>query len=125
ELEQGNLWGIRFATMFHMTNDSHLFRTDDELISSGYLLRGNRFINENKQNLPLYEAKMIHHFNHRFGDYQDYPEDAQTSHLPDIPPERLQNPDYLVQSRYWVREQEVEAYIGSAPYMIGFRDITN
>ena len=26
--------------------------------------------------LPLYEAKMIHHFDHRFGDYADYPEDA-------------------------------------------------
>jgi hypothetical protein len=27
----GNPWGIRFSTMFHMSNDSGLFRTRDQL----------------------------------------------------------------------------------------------
>ena len=27
-------WPVRYATMFHMTNDSHLFRTREELVGA-------------------------------------------------------------------------------------------
>lgn len=37
----GNPWGIRFMTMFHMSNDSHLFHTRDELEADGWTLNGN------------------------------------------------------------------------------------
>ncbi len=40
-------WNIRFGTEFHMTNDSHLFRTASS-----------------KKTLPLYEGKMINQFQH-------------------------------------------------------------
>ena len=43
-----NAWDVRFGTEFHMTNDSHLFRTSPA-----------------KGRLPLYEGKMIHQFQHR------------------------------------------------------------
>jgi hypothetical protein len=39
----GNPWGVSFMTMFHMSNDSHLFRTREELESDGWTLRGNVF----------------------------------------------------------------------------------
>ena len=39
----GNPWGIKFATMFHMSNDSHLFHTREELEANGWTLNGNVF----------------------------------------------------------------------------------
>ncbi|MFS8806470.1 DUF559 domain-containing protein, partial [Synechococcus sp. R6-10] len=39
-----NSWGVRFLAMFHMSNDSHLFRTRAELEAQGYRLVGNRFV---------------------------------------------------------------------------------
>src|SRR6266480_3340617 len=35
-LHEINPWNISFNSMFHMTNDSHLFRTNEQLISDGY-----------------------------------------------------------------------------------------
>lgn len=64
----GNPWGIKFSTMFHMSNDSHLFRTRDQLESDGWTLEGNVFTRDGDRYLPLYEAKMLHHFDHRLGD---------------------------------------------------------
>ncbi|HMV22656.1 MAG TPA: N-6 DNA methylase, partial [Rhodocyclaceae bacterium] len=53
-----NPWGIRFQAMFHMSNDSGLFHGEPK--SPGVPRR-----------LPLYEAKMIHHFDHRWATYVD------------------------------------------------------
>jgi hypothetical protein len=39
----GNPWGVTFSTMFHMSNDSHLFNTREELESDGWTLNGNVF----------------------------------------------------------------------------------
>ncbi|MFS8800867.1 DUF559 domain-containing protein, partial [Synechococcus sp. R60.2] len=39
-----NSWGVRFMAMFHMSNDSHLFRTRAELEKQGYRLVGNVFV---------------------------------------------------------------------------------
>ncbi|MEG4284662.1 hypothetical protein QUB68_16155 [Microcoleus sp. A006_D1] len=43
-------WNLRLTAEFHMTNDSHLFKQE----------AGNG-------RLPLYEGKMIHQFNHKWG----------------------------------------------------------
>ena len=71
KLPEENPWGIQFKTMFHMSNDSHLFRTREELETEGWELRGNIFVrpdDDRRQYLPLYEAKMAHQFNHRAAD---------------------------------------------------------
>ncbi len=65
-----NPWEIKFSSMFHMANDSHLFRTREQLEKDGWQLRGNIFYKDGEQCLPLYEGKMIWHFDHRFGTYE-------------------------------------------------------
>ena len=55
--------------MFHMSNDSDLFRTRTELEADGWELQGNHFVRGDDRYLPLYEAKMIHHFDHRWATY--------------------------------------------------------
>ncbi len=125
----GNPWGISFMAMFHMSNDSHLFRSHDELVAQGYILMGNIFIqktdnasmphspfaNRHSQEaqsvscfVPLYEAKMIHHFNHRYGDYSDLPKGSKSTQLPEVPVERLNDPNYTPLPRYWVAIDAVE-----------------
>ena len=138
--EHGNPWGISFMRMFDMSNDSHLFKTKQQLEENGFELHGNRFVRVaqdadpaediTSQNhevyLPLYEAKMMHHFNHRFGDYADLPDGSDSTQLPDVPLSRLQNPDYEPLPRYWVLEIEVKNIANlNNGFLMGFRSITN
>ncbi len=48
--------------MFHMTNNSHLFRTRRELEEreGAYPVGGNRFRSAAGDWVPLYEGKMVH-----------------------------------------------------------------
>jgi hypothetical protein len=103
--------------MFHMSNDSHLFRTRDELESAGFTLEGNRFLRGDERYLPLYEAKMMHQFTHRWATYTD---DGSTR---DMSLDELQNPSALVMPRYWVDDKEITARISDLQPLIGFRGI--
>jgi methylase of polypeptide subunit release factors len=60
-----NPWGIKFGTMFHMSNDSHLFRTREQLEAEDWELDGNVFRKGDGEYLPLYEAKMATLLDHR------------------------------------------------------------
>lgn len=127
-----NPWGVRFNRMFDMANDSNLFRSKNELEDDGFELRGAKFVRDDgAEYWPLYEAKMIHHYNHRFGDYRDLPEGSKSTQLPNIPSDRLKKKDYAVLPRYWVEKSEVLARLQKSsielkkehPYLIGFRSI--
>ena len=124
---EGNPWGIEYQRMFDMTNDSHLFRTADELHAEGATLTGNVWTRGTQQWLPLYEAKMAHHFNHRFGDYALKADDDGGSALPDPPLSSMQDPTYVVQPRYWVADKEVRGAMRDpeATWLLGFRNVTN
>ncbi|MFZ5767235.1 MAG: Eco57I restriction-modification methylase domain-containing protein [Bacillota bacterium] len=116
-----NPWGIRFATMFHMSNDSHLFRTRHQLRRAGYVLEGNRFVKGGDVWLPLYEAKMMHQFDHRWGTYDGLD-------IRDCTDEEKRDPAFVVMPRYWVPAQEVESRLSgkwNCRWMVGFRRITN
>ena len=102
-----NPWGIRFQTMFHMSNDSSLFRFEP---SSG--------------SLPLYEAKMIHQFDHRWATYapgaplpavrlSDGDDDA--AGVRNAREDEKANPDFAVRPRYWVDSREVIARVTRLP----------
>jgi hypothetical protein len=110
-----------------MTSDSHLFRTAEELRPLRAQHAGNAWIRDDETWLPLYEAKMAHQFNHRFGDYALKAADFGGSSLPDPPPECQKDPGYVVQPRYWVADAEVIGAFGGSPpaWLLGFRDITN
>ena len=125
----GNPWGIRFSTMFHMTNDSHLFLKAEDLVREGASLSGNTWIKGEQKWLPLYEAKMAHHFNHRDGDYAKHVATIgkEVRTLRGGSEEELCDPAYVVQPRYWVSQSDVETAISpeKTKWLLGFRDITN
>ncbi len=64
----GNPWGIRFQAMFHMSGDSDEFRTAKQLTRGGMTRDGRDWVKSNgsERFVPLYEAKMIHHYDHRW-----------------------------------------------------------
>jgi hypothetical protein len=125
----GNPWGVSFQTMFHMANDSHLFRTAAELTGQGYSLVGDHFVSGRNAFIPLYEAKMAHQYNHRDGDYAGYvlTPGKEVRTLAGGSVEQLQDPNYSVTPRYWVAEGEVRAALGGQPssWLLGYRNITN
>jgi hypothetical protein len=115
---EGNPWKIRLTTMFHMTNDSGLFRTRDELEAEGFRLSGNIFRRGPTTYLPLYEGKMAHHFDHRWASYEG-------GDFEDFPLSSKQDPYALPLPRYWVAEKEVRARLADwdHDWLLGFRGI--
>ncbi|MFJ9426537.1 Eco57I restriction-modification methylase domain-containing protein [Streptomyces sp. NPDC101249] len=109
----GNPWGVSFMTMFHMSNDSHLFRpaaqsneTLDDLLKSGWTFEGNVLVHGEERLLPLYEAKMLHHYDHRFSTYEDATEkQLAVGTLPRFTVEQHKDPTTAPLPRYWVSEQ--------------------
>ena len=67
--ESGNPWGITPKNLFNMTDDSDIFHSQEDLEADGGELQGNVFVRGNERMLPLYEAKMVHHFDHRWNTY--------------------------------------------------------
>ncbi len=120
----GNPWGIKFTTMFHMSNDSHLFHTREELEADGWTLNGNVFERPMSGGgyelmLPLYEAKMIHHFDTRWATYE---EDGSTRLMTE--PEKAERRSPI--PRYWVAETEIDKKVGGRwdeNWFLGWRDV--
>jgi hypothetical protein len=74
--------------------------------------------------LPLYEAKMIWHYDHRFGTYAGVASRSSTE-LPTPTPEDHADPAFVVQPWYWVPAEEVEARLSDwkRGWLLGFRDV--
>jgi N-6 DNA Methylase len=118
---ESNPWGVSFMAMFHMANDSHLFHTRPQLEADGYKLEGNQFQQDEQIYLPLYEATMLHHYDHRWATYEGL--DTR-----DLTLSEKQNPNFSVLPRYWVKTEEVSRVLQnrwSNQWLLGWRDITN
>jgi hypothetical protein len=113
---KANPWRLSFKTLFHMANDSHHFRTAEELEADSYRQEGNVFVSPYDRYLPLYEAKMLHQFDHRFSTYEGATEkQLNVGILPQPSVEQKRDPAFVVQPRYWVREEVVESTIPQYP----------
>jgi len=104
-------WGIRFVRMFDMSNDSSLFS-----------------VTHTAEMLPVYEAKMMNQFNHRFASYGSLQEGERSHMLPETELKVLQDPTSTVSSCYYATKNEVEERIKSVEnrgWLIGFRGIAS
>src|SRR5262249_16219559 len=114
---------------FNMADDSHMFRTAEELKRDGWSLVGNVFVNGRSRMLPLYEAKMVYYFDHRLGTYQGQTEaQANVGTLPRLDEVEPDAAQFLPMARYWVANQEIDARYSerwSREWLLGWRDITN
>ena len=124
-----NPWGIRLSTMFHMANDSHLFRTREQLDREGWELEGNVFRKDSEKCLPLYEAKMTQIFNHRAADVVVSDRARQRKAQPStLTVAALVDPDRCAMPLYWVDEHEcvrVMAEGWDRQWILGFAKVTS
>ncbi|MCC6178370.1 MAG: N-6 DNA methylase [Chloroflexi bacterium] len=109
ERSNSSPWSANLTRMLHMSDDSGLFRNTraDGLV-------------------PLYEAKLFHQYNHRFGTYAGRSDDSGGNELPKSTVEALRDPSYAGQPRYWVAPADVENRMRdrwSRGWLISFRDI--
>ena len=124
--DEHRAWPVRYRTMFHMTNDSHLFRTAAELTGVGfYAVTGNQWKNGEELYLPLYQGRMIHQFDHRANSVEVNPESTHNPYLSvEVTETQHADPGFLPNSQFWIPASEVDPVISiSRGYAIGFRDI--
>lgn len=124
---QGNGWGLSFARLFDMTNDSGLFHQADDLSDATF--NGWSYERAGKEYVPLYEAKILGHFDHRYASYNGATQ-AQLNKgtLPRLTAEQHDDPNIEPLSRYWVERPELNAALDGRwdrNWLLGWRDITN
>jgi hypothetical protein len=124
----GNPWALRFVRMFDMANDSGLFRTADELVTQGAAFDGWMWSKGKEHWVPLYEAKLLSHYDHRYTTYANAT-DAQlrVQTLPRLTDEQHDDPETEPLARYWLGDSDVVDAIGDRwdrDWLLGWRNIT-
>lgn len=118
------LYPVRYCTMFHMTNDSGLFRTAAELRADGwYPVAGGRWQKGDAEMLSLYVGRMIQHYDHRAANVTVNEENLHNAALSaTVTDEQKHDPNFFPTPQYWVPAdaEQLRDYSGWA---IGFRDI--
>ena len=118
-------WPVNYATMFHMTNDSGLFRTHAELEEreGTYPIGGNRFASPAGEWVPLYEGKMVQAFDHRAASVVV---NLKNQHRPSQPEpatlDQHRDPEWLPAPQFWVLQSEIS--FPTASFLLGFKDVT-
>ena len=112
-----NPWGITFQQgLYNMTSASEFFRTVEQLSDQGFCRDGANWRHEDgRAYVPLYEAKMIHHFDHRFGSYAGLNSRPAGGSLPETPDSAKASPDYEADPWYWVPEDETSLRVARVP----------
>ncbi|WP_192384284.1 Eco57I restriction-modification methylase domain-containing protein [Mesorhizobium silamurunense] len=137
----GNPWGVGFARLFDMANDSQLFQTATQLNAEGFVRNGTDWVmpclddqasmehpaptkdySSTNRLVPLYEAKMVHQFDHRWASYDEKGETAA-----DVSIELKADPNFEPQARYWLPATAVTEKLENKSWprhwMLGWRDI--
>lgn len=125
----GNPWGVEVRTrLWHMAEDAEWFRTRAQLQKEGWCSEGAALYHDEKSYTPLYEAKMIWHYDHRFATYEGATQaNLNKGTLPQVTDERHLDPHFTCTPEYWVPEQEVLdrlADVWPRAWLVGWRDIT-
>ena len=118
-------WPVKYATMFHMTNDSGLFRTRAELEEreGAWPVGWNRFASPSGDWVPLYVGRMIHQFDHRAASVEANTENLHNAALNgNISAEQKADPFFVPTPQYWVPAREV-SFPAGVDWTIAFRDI--
>jgi hypothetical protein len=114
---------VRYSTMFHMTNDSHLFVTKSELEKSAYPVGGGRWRRGAEEFVPLYVGRSIKQFDHRAASVLVNEENLHNAALSgDTTPAQHADPAYTPTPQYWVSRGAID-WPGDMSAVIAFRDV--
>jgi len=117
-------WSLRIHRLFNASDDLHLFTAIDP---SPERLR--RLVRDGVEMWPVFEAKMLHQFDHRFGTYVGQTEaQARQGKLPELSDGAHLDPLNLNQSNHWVNAALAEEKLGkhsNASWIVAVRDVTS
>jgi hypothetical protein len=123
-----NPWDLRFRTLFHMANDSGLFESAVDLKDLGAEFDGWAWSKGRERWLPLYEAKLLSHYDCRYSTYAGATDaELRMQTLPRVTDDEHDDPNVEPLARYWVVDKEVDEAIGDRwdrDWLFGWRDIT-
>lgn len=119
-------WPVKYAAMFHMTNDSNLFLKADELKTQGFKSSAlNHWVDaKGVQVVPLYEGKMVQMFDHRAADVVVNLANLKRA----AQQEAIDADEKIVPTRYpvpqyWVKATEVDKS-WSGDWCIAYKSVT-
>ncbi|MEV7108586.1 Eco57I restriction-modification methylase domain-containing protein [Streptomyces atroolivaceus] len=132
--DRENPWQLLLVRMFHMSDDSSLFRSAESLSKEDWILEGNVFFKDEFRFLPLYEGKFVHHFDSRFATYENATQaQINVGTLPRLGLEGHVDPNRLPLPRHWVAEVKVDEWMAPEPgkpgvewphdWLLGWRDV--
>jgi hypothetical protein len=114
--------------LFNMASDSGLFRVADELGALGADFDGWAWQRGTERWLPLYEGKLLSHWDHRASTYAGATEaELRMQTLPRLSEEEHDDSHVEVLARYWLTDAEVERALETKwdrDWLLGWRDIT-
>jgi Eco57I restriction-modification methylase len=123
QIDEDKLYPVRYCTMFHMTNDSDLFKRRDELEAEGwYPVAGGRWKKGDAEMLPLYVGRMIHHYDHRAASVTVNEENLHNPTLSGLTNDTDKvDPGFFPNPQYWVSSDA--DVLEDNNWCIGFRSI--
>jgi hypothetical protein len=120
-------WDLQLVREFNMTSESDKFRTAGDLEAVGATAVGNEYRKEGMIWLPLYEAKMMDHYDHRAADVVI----SETALVRQGQPNAIADSDHIDPSRfavprYWLHSAEVAKKLNgrAEAYLLTFREVT-
>ena len=122
---ESKVWPVKYATMFHMANNSNLFQTAAQLDADGfYQVPGKCWKKGEELCLPLYEGKMVQAFDHRAASITTREGNLFRPGQPEATHEEEHRaPTFSPRPRYWVSQQE-SALNKKFDWFLAFKDIT-
>lgn len=128
DVPDGDPWHFRIhSRLWHMAEDADAFRTADQLLRDGWRPEGNRFVRGDAAMAPLFEAKMLHQFDHRFGTYDGQSESqGNQGKLPEFDDNAHRDPNRFTMSHYWVDAGEADrrlTALWARGWLLGWRKI--
>ncbi len=125
-VENRKAWQVKYVRMFDMTNDSHLFRTAQQLEAEGfYPVEGNQWKRGKELYLPLYEGKMVQAYDHRAASVVVNPKNLnRPAQSRDATQEEHADPNWLPEHQHWVPASEC-GWNSISNWVLGFKDIAS
>ena len=115
-------WPVRYATLYHMANDSELFRTVGELQDNegAWPEAGGTWGSAKGTWVPLFEGKMVKAFDHRASRITTVAANLHRSGQgAAITEEQRHDPNHVVAPRYYVLDQ------GALQVELAIKDVTS
>lgn len=130
EKSEVNPWGIYYLRLIHLSDHADLLRHKEQLLQEGGKQTHNCFIVRGKKFLPIYEAKQVWLYNHRYATYEAVDmKQVFEGKVIELNSEELKNINKLIIPRYWISQDSFNEIVAKYPYerhwFLGFRDVTS